>query len=79
MPVGLATMHDLVDVTAGAKPGNDAPSLSFSRRPRHDMESGKVHISNTTHMGHGLQGLKSEQPSGWSIEFIPINLSVARV
>jgi hypothetical protein len=41
---GLATIHDLVDVTAGTKLGNDALSLSFSRRPRHDMESGKVHI-----------------------------------
>ena len=41
---GLAALHDLVDVTAGAKPSNDALSLSCGRRPQHDVESGKVHI-----------------------------------
>jgi hypothetical protein len=40
----VAALHDLFGVTVGAKPRNDALSLSFSRRPRHDTESGKVHI-----------------------------------
>jgi len=34
---GLATLHDLGGVTAGAKPMNDALSLSCNRRPQHDM------------------------------------------
>jgi hypothetical protein len=41
---GLAALHDLVDVTAGAKPSDDALSLSCGRRPQHDVESSKVHI-----------------------------------
>jgi hypothetical protein len=41
---GLAALHDLVGVTAGAKPRNDALSLFFSRRPQHGMGRGKVHI-----------------------------------
>jgi hypothetical protein len=34
---GLAALHDLVGVTAGAKLGNEALSLFFSRRPQHGM------------------------------------------
>src|SRR5262245_52059745 len=39
---GLAALHELVDVTAGKKPRNDALSLSCSRRPQLDMERGQV-------------------------------------
>jgi hypothetical protein len=34
---GRATLQDLVGVTAGAKPRNEALSLFFSRRPQHGM------------------------------------------
>jgi hypothetical protein len=44
VPFGLAALHDLVDVTAGAKPSKNVLSLSCGRRPQHDVESGKVHI-----------------------------------
>jgi hypothetical protein len=40
----VAVLHALISVTVGAKPRHDALSLSFSRRPQHDMECGKVHI-----------------------------------
>jgi hypothetical protein len=40
----LAALHDLVDVTVGAKPRNDALLLPFSRKPQHAMESSKMHI-----------------------------------
>ena len=34
---GLAALHDLIGVTAGAKPQNDPMSLSFCRRLQQGM------------------------------------------